>query len=160
MLSSLKQYSYDAFAVGSLIGFGVFVVSSVVLSPLYATPVFAYSTLKTAYHAARFFHFQKYPDQYVPGISPTNYKNKNFRFKKIDLDNLKTKLQAFEHKEKRDEYWIYSCKVAKGFIPVIGFIWLALSKTPMTSLKPEDTWSDANALRYHIRKINLLNLHS
>jgi hypothetical protein len=154
MLQNIKQYSYDAFSVVSLVGFGVFALSSVVLSPLYVTPVFIYSSTKTAYYALRFFHFEKYPDSYAKEIKQEVYMNYNHKFKKEDVDGLKIKLQAFEYKEKRDVYWKYTCKVAKGFIPIFGFISCCLPNKEMTSLKPQDTCSDAIALRYHIRLLN------
>lgn len=154
MFSSIKQFSYDTATVLTVAGYAVFALSATVLSPVYAAPVVLYSATKTAYYAARFFHFQKY----APKIPETDYKNKKHPFVHTDLPSLKIQLQAFEHKNKRDECWKYTCKVAFGLIPVIGLICLALSKkTPHTDLRPEATWSDLNALKYQVRKLELAN---
>ncbi len=153
MYPSIKQFSYDTVSVLAVVGYSMFVASAVVLSPVYATPVVIYSATKTAYYAARFFHDQKH----APKILATDYKNKNHLFVHADLASLKAQVEVFKYKELRDEYWKYTCKVAKGLIPVIGFFWMALSKTPHTDLSIKGTWTDLNALKYHVKKLELAN---
>jgi len=153
MLSTIKKISYDTLSIAAVVGYVAFNITAPILSPLYAVPVFVYAAAKTAYHAANFFHFKKYPDQYNPEILLENYKNKKHKFKKQDLNGLQRKLEAFEHQSQSNLYWIYTCKAAKAFIPIIGYIWLLKGKTAETSFKPQDTWSDINALKYHIRHL-------
>ena len=151
MYPSIKQFSYDTLSVLAIAAYGVFVASATVLSPIYATPVVLCSATKTAYYAAGFFYFH----QNAPKILETDYKNRDYSFVQDDLTNLKIQLQAFELREKRDKSWQYTCQVAKGLIPVIGFIWLVRSKTPHTDLSPNATWTDLNALKYHVKKLEL-----
>lgn len=156
MLSTIKKYSYDAFAVTAVACYSVVQLSAIVFSPVYALPIFISSAIKTAYHAAKFFHFQKYPDSYAPQIRPEHYKDTDHNFTKNDIKALETKLEAFEHRESRDLYWTYTCKAAISLIPIYGYYALFKSKAPDTPLAPGDTWNDINALKYHIRHLKLI----
>lgn len=155
MFPAIKKYSYDAFSLGSVAIYSAVQLSAIVFSPLYAAPVVVYSALKTAFHAANFFHFKKYPENYAPQSLFDNYKSKTYKFMKTDLKELEAILKAYEHEKSRDLYWTYTCKAAKGLIPVYGYYLLLKGKTTPTPIAPKDTWSDINALKYHIRHLKL-----
>lgn len=142
---------YDKVAASSV---GLFILVGVIspfASPILVSPFLISSVLKTAWHAAQFFYLKRS----LPPFERKEYMKREQIFTQTHLEVLQKHVSVFTHRDEMVRSF-QNCKTfAKGMIPVIGVIILIFSKKPPTSLKLSDTWTDLNALKYHIRYLKL-----